>query len=175
MAYHTSEVSTKNAPALAYPKAAGFTFPANLSPDTGDSNLVIRMTLTTLGVVTRKAKVNVVQSSPILSGSLAYGASTISQGAMEVPKLQVEGFIDTPSTTTTPILPQLTAGSINYSYAEYIAMCWDGSAGNWNRIDPAWFRDPYGRVYANPQVFDFTASYVEGIPGRTNFTMVLAI
>lgn len=170
-------------PALAYPKVAGITAPANKVPDNTDPNIVIRLTLTSYSVRSRRSKVSITQSLPLtdIYDGTTWGGTAVADGPQELPKTTLAGHIDTPLDADN--LPTVMAGTQHMSYAEFIIACLDGRAGSfmwgdarvWKTIQPVWFRDPYGRVYFNPRVFDFTATFLEAVPGRTNFTMTLVL
>lgn len=90
--------------------------------------------------------------------------------------------IATTGTPTTVLVPESVPIPLNpYNYAEILIMMLEGRANyggsdiGWGRLDPLWYRDPWGRVYNSPRILDFTGSYVVGVPQRTQFTMALKI
>lgn len=185
-----------NAPALRYPQLAGITAPANVSPDNADAGLVIPIRLTTYSGPTSKQQVNSIDLMPVFNpanGGFAVGGKTVSYGASELIKIQMEGYIDTPCTETIVSgeslnIPKPTLNSMAVTYADLIATYTEGRASissvnvggttinnMWTRVNPTWFRDPFGKVFNNPKVINFSGSYVEAIPARTNFTMLLQV
>lgn len=143
--------------------------------------VVVPLTLTSYAPATRNAKVNEVGVLPIITpDNMAYSANTLLLGGTELPKITFEGFMDTPTVDFNGWqLPELTLNEIRYTYADLIAMYVEGRAAQtptgYGRVDPLSFRDPYGRVYDNPRILDFSASYVESVPGRNNFSMTLKV
>lgn len=130
---------------------------------------------------TRTPQTNVVTSIPhIESANTVYGGTFRSTGSSALNKITMSGYIETPTQktgdTTPYATPLLKVDNKAYTYADLIAMYIEGRlAGNRTKVNPLWFRDPFGRVFTNPTIFDFTANYVEAVPGRTTFTMVLKV
>lgn len=182
---HTSETGVYNQPQLVYPAPPSVTINGS-----SVSTITIPLLLTTFSGSSRKPTVAQQSFIPIIvNGGLAYGGNALSLGPSELPKIQLEGTIDTPMVdesaggavprTDKFFIPNvLVFGYFRYTYGQLIAMFLEGRGAystTWGRVDPTSFRDPYGRVYANPRVLDFTASYVEGVPGRNSFTMQLKV
>lgn len=178
--YQTAD--TKYSAALAFPKPTG-TVPLNAAPDDGNTTeLVIRMLLTAYRAPSRNPTVNTITSIPLIdeSSNVAYGGITLSQGVQGFAKVVVEGHIDTPSTEISKFSqPDLIIDGFKMTYGEFIVSAIEGRVaalnGVWRRTGPTWFRDPYGRVFNNPTVIDFTGNYVEGVPGRINFNATFAL
>lgn len=183
-------------PALRYPSVAGITNVPNQDPDEADSGVVIPIRLTTYSGPQTKQQLGSIDVMPIFNpndGGYAVGGKTLSYGQSELTKIQMEGYIETPCTETTVSgeklnIPTPKFNSMNVTYADLIAAYTEGRANvtsvnaggvilnnMWVRTNPTWFRDPFGKVYNNPKVINFTASYVESIPGRTTFTMQLQV
>lgn len=170
-------------PAIAFAKPTYMTVPANQSPDQASADLVIPMILTAYTPPTRKPKVNMVTSLPLMNvyNRTSWGGSAVSHGPMELPKIQLDGTMDTPTTNFSgwrlPTLQENNAIGQRMTYAEFIQACLEGrvelDVEDWKKTDPLWFRDPYGRRYDSPKILDFTASFVENVPGRTTFQMTL--
>lgn len=173
-----TQTSIYNQPVLNFAAISGL----NVNGNTGAFS--IPLVLTNITGASRKPKTNPVGVMPIMYGTTSFGGQTLAQGPSEAAKMLLEGFIDTPTITVvgtmTGQLPNIVAtGGVYLTYAEVIAMCFEGRAnpvnGFWSKTDPIYFRDPYGRQYNSPGIIDFTSSYVEAVPGRTNFTMTLLI
>lgn len=145
----------------------------------------IPVVLTTYKVASSVAKTLNIIGIPWISQTAnnAIGGNTLGWAAPELPKLQLEGFYETPSDNVNGnILPALMRGPVTtrLSFGDFITMNLEGRGNILNElqapaIHPEWFRDPYGRVYTDPRVFDFQATYVPGRPQRQNFTMTLQV
>lgn len=191
-----ASIGATDACALRYPSLSNVSHPGNVTPDTGDSGLVIPLRLTSYSGLTSKPTTSSVDIIPIINpndGGFAIGGKTISYSSMELPKIHIEGYADTPCTATTVSgellnIPQAIFNSMNVTYADLITAYMEGRANlqtvntggitldnMWTRTNPTWFRDPFGRVYNNPKVISFNASYVEQYPGRTTFQMILQV
>lgn len=180
--YHDAETSVYNAPALCIPAISGLTVPGNVAPDTGAPGQVVYLHLTSYGGINAE-QINEVTTLPILTvPGLSYGGQFAAYAPLVLPRITLEGYIDTPCTQSGEyFLPNVhDSGGIKYMYGEIIAMMMEGRAnvgagGEWQRLDPLWFRDPWGRVYNTPRILDFTGTYVEGVPERTQFSMALKV
>lgn len=166
-------------PAIAFPTISGISLPSVPAPDTSSTDAVFQMTVTDYTPPGGKTGINTVVTIPIVNGDTMYGGVALMDSAQELRKATVSGFFDTPTTaSSTWQLPNVvvTSTGAHITYADYIILCNEGRATvPWKRIDPLWFRDPHGRVYTNPRVLDFSASYTEGVPGRVNFQLTLVI
>lgn len=180
-----TQTTTYDAPAIAFPPIAGVTAPSNRVPDNEDSNIVIRLVLTSFTAPNRRAKTGIVTTLPIGAGSAwPAGGNVVSFGAQEFNKITIEGTIDTPCTASGSYnIPSLiiSDGSLasNHTYGEFIAKCIDGSINTYYtwpiKVDPLWFRDPYGRKWTSLKILDYSATYVESVPGRTQISMTLKV
>lgn len=152
---------------------------------TATSSFFIPMILTTYSSPTYVVTMNETNVMPVYDprGGLAYGGNVLqAQGAL-FPKLDVEGTIDCPITAVTETgeysgaaaqVSAVTVNSIPLHWVEVLAMFFEGRYSG-ARYDPSWYRDPYGRQYNSPRMFDYTASYIAGSIERANFTMSLMI
>lgn len=183
LTFHDS-MGTPNYPAIAYAPISGVTAPANQFPDTADvTNIIVPLHVRSFDLPQSKSQVNVVDVMPIINPHTgqSFGGKRVFHGSKDLPKLTMEGFIDTPCTVSgTFDIPQVIIGGSNMTYADLISHINSGqlsitSDGEWVRSDPLWFRDPYGRVYNKPRIYDFSGTYVEQVPGRTNFNMVMMV
>ena len=112
------------------------------------------------------------------TSNFGMGGTAVSLGANTLSKITMEGWIDNPLVITgNTALPGIVIGGYNLYYVEVIAAYFEGRTvpGQWGMVFPRWFRDPYGRVYAAPRIYDFTASRIEAVPQRTNFSMTLQV
>lgn len=128
------------------------------------------------------------------TSNLSSGGASVSYGVDTLPKIAIEGFIDTPVTITVSggvetALPALIIDGFHVTYTEIIAAYYEGrtstnSSGAWVHTLPRWFRDPFGRVYGDRtptgtlqviRIYDFTAARLEAVPGRNTFTMTLQV
>jgi hypothetical protein len=175
-----TQTATYDQPALAYTPLTGVSVPTSPNP------YVIPLTITEYTPPMEKTSVNLITQIPIIQDSnFAYAGTTVADGVVELAKLTCSGFIDSPMTTSTEAyagytaasyVPSITINSIRATWSEFIIMCLEGRVStDWNRYDPLWFRDSYGRQFNLPRILDFTATYVEGVPGRTNFTLNLKV
>lgn len=186
-------------PAICFPPVSGVTGHTNRSPDTANTNWVIPLHINAHSSPSRKPKTGDLAMMPLLnvSNGTTWGGHAAGVGPQELPKVSIEGFIETPTTSFTNKsgiadgrLPALivSATTQRLTYAELISACLEGRAGAstlhlgddwsgviWSRVDPLWYRDPFGRVYTYPKILDFSASFVEAAPGRTTFTMQLVL
>lgn len=152
----------------------------NQYPDAASSLFVIPFEVKAYQTPQMKLAVDVTGSAPFVGYAL--GTKTASAGVKELPKITIEGELDTPCTTVgTFNIPSLKLSDPgpNLVYGQIIQMLTDGELsveGVYHvRKDPAWFRDPLGRIYNNPRVLSFEASYVEQVPGRNTFTMTMKV
>lgn len=168
-----TQTTTYNAPALAYTKVTGITYPGGSTADPQ----VIPLHLDQYSGL--NAKSNLVQLSvmPIVSENFTYGGVVIAEGANELARVTLGGFIDTPTVSSSGFQLcdlKYSADNSRMTWADFIVTCLEGRVSQtWQRFDPLWFRDPYGRQFTRVRMLDFTASYVEGVPGRTTFTTTL--
>lgn len=185
---HTTETANYS-PVLNFPIVSGVTIV--VAGSTISTSLTIPMTLTTYAGPNRKATVSDVTLMPAIDegSNLAFGGHVGGYGNDQLPKITLEGFIDTPVTalidagadTNDPhknlTVWDLTVNGLRQTYADIIAMYFEGRASTptWKRINPNWFIDPYGRQFNNPKIMDFNATYIEGVPRRTNFSMQLVV
>lgn len=170
---------------LVLPRDASWTTPG----ETGDI-LTIPMLITSYIPRSKKPKVNTITTLPmvdVFSGT-AFGGNAVAEGPQELAKITVEGTMDTPTVSSggwqVPAI--MDGGGERYTYAEIILACIEGryqasthplsSDGYWYvKTEPLSFTDPYGRVFNSPRIFDFSASYVEAVPGRNSFSMTLVV
>jgi hypothetical protein len=146
-------------------------------------NFEIPLLITAYTPPTRKPKVNIVTTIPIVNPLTGHasGGSTISTGSTEFPVVTMEGHIDTPTTLVTDDYgaqiqrPNLYVAGIYCTWFDFISMCVDGRINSYDRYDPIWFRDPYGRQFNNPRILDLSGSYVEAVPARTQFNLTLRV
>jgi hypothetical protein len=171
-----------NYPALCIPKNTAITGAQNLNiyPDTAQPHVVVPMHVTSYTPPGASPALNVVSSLPYVNqkSNYAYGGNALSQGKQDLWKLSCEGYIDTPSSDEIIggykfSTPDFGVGK-NLLYADYIQLAKEDNTGL-SRSKPYWFRDPIGRVYTDPRILNFAATYVEGTPGRTNFQMTLIV
>lgn len=181
--YHVFETTTYNMPCLFIPFIAGLSLPANTGVDAGFTNGTCVYLHETSHTGPSSPQVQSTAMIPIITPKgLAFGGQIVGHPAHILPRISIEGFIDTPCTQQGEyFLPTIvdTMG-IKYTYAEVIAMMLEGRANSdpaygWERLDPLWYRDPWGRIYGGPRILDFSATYVEGVPERNQFTMVLKV
>lgn len=173
-----------NDPVLAFP-AVG-TLPAYTIPTR----------LTQLDVVTTNATLVEWSSGPVVDqpSNNAVGGNSWGEGVNQLPKLVMAGWIDTPAVEIevpgmvgTAEVPGIIQDGFRMTYAEIIAMFYEGRTSTyndyssvtpgtyWQKVDPLYFRDPMGRVYNNPRIYTFTATRLEAQPFRTNFNMTLQL
>lgn len=185
-----------NAAAIRYPPTSGISAPANVFPDQADSGIVIPLGLNTYNPRSTKTQLSTIDLMPILnpnSSGFSIGGKTLGYGTKELPKLQLEGRIDTPCSNSIVNgevlnIPDCKFNGMNVTYADLITAFLEGRANlqttnlggvsinnMWTRLNPTWFRDPQGRVYNDPKIISFTASYVEAVPGRVTFSMTLQV
>lgn len=170
MPFYTA-TSTYDQPVLVYPTVSGLTISGILP-----ANITIPLELTTYSVPSRKLSTVLLAGMPHTLENYSIGGNAVAVGGTELAKITIDGHIDTPTQISgTLALPYIQLDGIRYTYADIIAGFIDGRLTNWTPQRPSYFRDPYGRRYDNPQVLDFSASYVEAVPGRTNFSMVLVL
>lgn len=98
--------------------------------------------------------------------------------AAAVPLLEIEGYMDTPigPVANNFATPLLYRRGFPMMYGDFIAQSFSGDLSGTSlkeRVEPLWFRDPYGRYYSNPRVQDFSCSYVEAVPQRQQFSLTL--
>lgn len=165
-----------NQPALRYPTVGVYSF------------FDIPMVLTSYTPTGRSPAVTAIEDlSRRGGGNVPWTGVRVGQGARTLGKLSLAGFIDTPMDTNN--LPNIIrkgdsapsgggTNIFNVHYAELIAAAMEGrmvqyAQQNPVRIDPTYFRDPFGRVYTGITVLNFTANFMEQRPCRTNFTMNL--
>lgn len=155
----------------------------------GDSEIIMK--LTKLDNVTVNSTTVEWASGPVIDtvSNQGIGGNAIALGVNQLPKLYFEGWIDSPYSVPTTgedpmtTVPGILGGDGNiYNFVQLIAAYFQGnvsvsalSGSPWARIDPTWFRDPYGRCYQNPRILTFTASRTEAVPYRHTFTMTLLV
>lgn len=181
-----TQTSTYNKPVLHYSMADDGYVTVNGAVD----DIVIPMILTQYSGIEGTGLINTVTTMPIVradQGGFAYGGNAISEGAISLPRLTLGGTIDTPFDTAgfndnnggDPVFyaPAVNMNwAQNIDYAEFIIACMEGRVSQtYQRFDPTWFRDPFGRQFNNVRIIDFSASYVEGVPGRSSFTATLLV
>lgn len=180
---HDTESTTYNQPVLRYPTVTGVTVPGGL--------FEVPLLVTSYMPPDYKLITNNIAVMPaIYSDGTAISTSAVSRGASSLPRVTLEGTIDSPMTTSNAtdttgtsadtlnfMVPTILIGSYKATWTEFIVACMEGRAATtgYGRVDPLWFRDSFGRVYNNPRILDFSASYVEAVPGRTTFSMVLKV
>lgn len=175
-----TQTSTFNAPTLAYNGVQGLKYPG-LTLGTMPNPVTIPLVLDQYSGVTARSNVNVVTTMPVIQENFTYGGTVVGEGTSEFPRVTIGGYIETPSAVDGDgnlVSLLLQKGEDNFyggiSYADFIIMCLEGRVSStWQRFDPVWFRDPYGRQFTRVRVMDFNATYVEGVAGRTNFSATL--
>lgn len=170
---HDVETNVYNQPALAFKYSPDISIPGGPSP------VIVPMTLTVSGVPTAASTPTQVIVTPIVMPSgLVVGSNVLGDAPINQPRISLEGTMDTPLTIdgTDHVPAILVNNTIRITWAEYVVMCMEGRVtSTYTRWDPLWYRDPFGRQYNNPRIVDFTAQYVEAVPGRTSFTMQLKV
>lgn len=171
---HTLETDTYDLPELVLPNPGGQVLVHGVAVP----EIVIPMIVTVQGVPKRTPKVNIVTGLSLrhLGTNLSYGGTTISEGNVELPKMQIEGTIDTPTEDAGKYrVSSVMLGGFRITYAEFILKCFEGTASTptWRKIEPLRYRDPYGRIFENPRILDFSGNFVEAVPGRTAFSLQL--
>lgn len=162
--------------AIAYATTSLLTGHTNTGIDQGYPGIVIPLVVTDYQAPSRKLRLSETTTLPIVNGSTAYGGSTVIVGPNQNSKLTCSGFVDTPiSIQNGWPLPSVQLNGVPCMYMEFIIAAFEGRLNQWSRVEPIWFRDPYDRVYTNPKVFDVSASYTAGVPGRVNFQLTLVI
>lgn len=155
-------------------------------PPTGSlAALQIPLHITEYKTPLREMKVNTINTLPrIGGGNVGYKSSLLQFGGMELPVITLQGWIQTPCTAdgnnfNIPALTYIEGGvTTNVTYVERMVAYMEGRAVNttpWTKTDPDWFLDPYGRVYTSPRVIALTGTFIEGVPGRTNFSLTLQV
>lgn len=164
---HDAQQSVYGLPGLSFPVGT-LSITGVVTPD-----IFIPMLLTSYQHATRRPKVQQSSAIPLLAGQTAYGGNFLTEGAQDLPSIALEGTMDTPTLKTGGLsLPDLIVDGERMLYGELIALYIEGrSVVGRKHVLPTWFRDPYGRQYNSPLITDFTASYVESVPGRNTFTM----
>lgn len=170
---HDSDSGIFDQPLLSYGAISGLTV-------SGSSGAIqIPLVLTSYKGPRRTPKIGTVTTIPVMNENYSFGGNTQAEGASELPKIQIEGQFDTPGVISSGLYLYdiVIGGTTRISYGELIAMCFEGRAftdfGFWLPTNPTSFRDPYGRVYNNPRVSAFTATYTEGAPMRQTFSMTM--
>jgi hypothetical protein len=139
----------------------------------------IRLRPTTYRVASGAARLEITTAIPQIYGNTAsYGTSHIIEGASELPKLQLEGHIDTPTTPgSNPLASSVLLGGQPSSYGDVISAALEGRAGSvpGAAVNPDYFLDPFGRKFSSPRITAFTAQYIQGVPYRQNFSMTLQL
>lgn len=181
---HDYETTVYNQCCLGLDPIPGVTVPGNPNP------IIVPLRLTSYSGPTIKMRPVVVGTIPLINeqSNLGFGGSRLTEVVPELPKITLEGTIDSPYTDSgTYELPSITGDSgVRYTYPELILMQMEGRGDSTygKRIRPRFFRDPYGRAYGDymndgskvrPRIFDFKANYVEGAPRRTQFSLVLIV
>lgn len=181
MPYWSSQDTTKmDRPAIAYEP-----IPEIAAPTVGGL-VEIPLRLQTYSAPDVKPTLTQVTSLPLYNEgtSFQYGSGTLSTAASQLPRIQLEGYIDTPLTNVGGVnLPTLSytqiSTTVRITFVQFMIMCFEGTAPasvfGWAKWDPIWFRDPYGRIYSNPKVLDLNGAYVEAIPGRNTFSISLKV
>lgn len=187
--FDSIEASKQSFSAIAFPPIAGIVAVANEYPDqetpvTGESaEVIVPLRIKNYTPPIAKSSIQTVETGYIMSPTdgNVFGGKATSFSVQELPKAVMDGEIDTPidSETNLPSI-QIEADDTPITYGELIALYTEGalqvqSTGIWKRVDPLWFRDPYGRIYENPKILDYTASFVEQVPGRLNFSLTLKV
>lgn len=116
-------------------------------------------------------------SAPGFNTSL-YGSNLLIEGVTELPKLQLQGHMDTPMTQVgTKVQSTVTLAGQPVSYGDVITTAVEGRAGNEKGavVNPDYFLDAFGRVFSKPRITEFTATYIQGVPFRQNFTLTLQL
>lgn len=164
---YDAQTGVYNKPALGFQPIGGVQVPSWECP----------MILTTFSPPSRKPKVNVITTVPIIRPSgFAAGGQAVTVAPNEFLKVSMEGFIDTPTVDYGEYrLPNILVDGVRVTWLDFIVMGVEGRLNYWDRYDPTYFRDPYGRVYNNPRIMDIAGTYVEQVPGRTNFSMTLKV
>jgi hypothetical protein len=139
----------------------------------------IKLLLTTYKVASETAHLEVINAIPQIYGNTAgYGNSAVLQGASELPKIQIEGYMDTPTVAhSSPLQSAITLDGSPVSYGDLISVALEGRAGTTEgpAVHPDYFLDPFGRQFDSPRIIAFTAQYIQGVPYRQNFTMTLQL
>lgn len=185
-----SSLDTSGSPAIAFGSHSFIKGHSNQGVDELSSSIVIPLRVKAYNTPAAKMPTNVQGAGTILDpgSDQAFGGTFASHGTRELTKLSIDGEIDTPMTLLNDWrVPALYIEnpadeedeSNRITYGELIAYYLSGQLNvadnNWGVQNPSWFRDPFGRVYNNPRVLDYTANYVEAVPGRTTFNMVMKI
>lgn len=159
--------------ALAFPPISGLT----IGGVAISAQYEIPITIEQYTAPNAKSNVNVITAMPVATNNFSFGGSALGHGALQLPTLTVGGFMEAPTVASSSNMrvPDVVVDGVRLTYADLVIMYWEGRAGNWSRIDPVFFRDSYGRQFLAPTIMDFTASYVEGVPGRTSFTLQLQV
>lgn len=133
----------------------------------------IPLRLRTYSLPNMKGQINDTIILPTFEEPTNRGGHALSQGATEIPKCRMEGYIDTPFTVSgSTLTSSISYAATQITGAQLIQLYLEGEFSNKRPIE---FVDPYGRVYIAPTILEFTATYVEQAPFRSNFTMMLAL
>lgn len=155
--------------ALRYPAAGSY------------GQLEIPMRLTSFKPVSRKVELRVTEVPfRVDPNPNTIGYPSFTEAAESIPLLEFEGYMDTPlgNISGSFATPLLYRGGYPITYGDFIAQSFSGELSGTSlreRVEPLWFRDPYGRYYSNPKVQDFNCSYVEAVPQRQQFSLVLRL
>lgn len=176
------QTTTYNQAGLAFDPISGIDVPGGPNP------IFVPMILTTAGPPTVNPKANPLTLIPFVEPQTNqyYGGQTQFDAARELPKMNLEGTIDSPMVVSgTNYLPNILVGSVRITYPELIAMTIEGRASSgYQKVNPIWYRDPFGRVWGDyyrngsvtrPRILAFTANYLEATPQRMQFTMTLKV
>lgn len=177
MAIRYDSLGPTDAPALCFASSVGMPTDMNEAPDAANTNTVIPLRLKSYTPPSVKMAVDTYGSVPEaqLPNKAAY------EGIVELPKATMEGEIETPCVALGQnFVPDVIVDDIRYTWGGLIALLFeqeklDGSGFYTDRVDPLWFRDPFGRIYTNPQIIAFEAAFVEQVPGRNTFSMTLKV
>lgn len=129
-------------------------------------------------------------SAPGFNRSL-YGSNFLVEQPSELPKLVLQGHMDTPMIQASEYVPLATpntkvgvkvqstvllAGQ-PVSYGDLITIATEGRAGATKAaaVDPDYFIDAFGRQFNKPRIVEFSASYLQGVPFRQNFNITLQL
>lgn len=175
-----------NFPALSFPTMSGVTVPENSYPDEEAANVVIPLRVKNYTLPIEKTSTTTIDTGGILNtdNGQMIGGKALAFAQKDLPRLVVEGDIDTPLISDESPLPSVLVAvnddTFNITYGELINLYISGdlsvSITNLSeRVHPLWFRDPYGRVYNSPRIIDYTGGFVEQVPGRTTFNLTLRV
>lgn len=169
--------------------AAALCYPAGATTLTSD-DITIPLRLTSYSGVNRKRTISSKQSigKLTLSTNTVSNSNFIGQSKMVLPTITISGEMDSPTSTSgnyslpSTSYPTNASNTYKLTYPDIIAACLEGrvyelngSTKTYGVIQPNWFRDPFGRLFTGVEVRSFSAAFVEGVPGRHTFNMVLGV